>query len=93
MVDRWTVERAVRHEFCTLDAPGRQLVLTLPTWSDPATATIPEQFTPSLTDLEKATGLARSTVAAWLNKLEQKGVWRDRPSLGDAWRRKARTCL
>lgn len=91
MVDRWTVERAVRHELCTLDPPGRQLVLTLLTWSDAATATIPEQFTPSLTDLEKGTGLARSTVAAWLNKLEGQWVWRDRPTVADARRKKART--
>jgi hypothetical protein len=92
MVDRWTVERAVRSEECTLDPPGRQLVLTLLTWSDAATAKIPEQFTPSLTDLEHATGLARSTVAAWLNKLEaQQWVVRDRPSVADARRKKAKT--
>ncbi|MFG3602567.1 hypothetical protein [Micromonospora chersina] len=100
MVDRWTVERAVRHELCTLDPPGRQLVLTLLTWSDAATATIPEQFTPSLTDLQKATGLARSSVAKWLNVLEgkegeerkeSKWVWRERPTVADARRKKART--
>lgn len=103
MVDRWTVERAVRHELCTLDPPGRQLVLTLLTWSDAATAVIPEQFTPSLTDLQKATGLARSSVAKWLNLLEgkdgeggeerpeNKWVWRERPTVADARRKKART--
>ncbi|WDZ83991.1 hypothetical protein [Micromonospora cathayae] len=103
MVDRWTVERAVRHELCTLDPPGRQLVLTLLTWSDAATAVIPEQFTPSLTDLQKATGLARSSVAKWLNVLEgkdgedgaerteNKWVWRERPTVADARRKKART--
>ncbi|NLU77801.1 hypothetical protein HCA58_05195 [Micromonospora sp. HNM0581] len=103
MVDRWTVERAVRHELCTLDPPGRQLVLTLLTWSDAATAVIPEQFTPSLTDLQKATGLARSSVAKWLNLLEgkdgeggeerpeSKWVWRERPTVADARRKKART--
>lgn len=103
MVDRWTVERAVRHELCTLDPPGRQLVLTLLTWSDAATAVIPERFTPSLTDLQKATGLARSSIAKWLNVLEgrggrggeerpeQKWVWRERPTVADARRRKART--
>ncbi|PZF92105.1 hypothetical protein [Micromonospora endophytica] len=103
MVDRWTVERAVRHELCTLDPPGRQLVLTLLTWSDAATAVIPEQFTPSLTDLQKATGLARSSIAKWLNllegkdgeggeeRLESKWVWRERPTVADARRKKART--
>lgn len=92
MVDRWTVERAVRSEECTLDPPGRQLVLTLLTWSDHDTAMIPERYTPSLTDLVKGTGLARSTVAAWLNKLEELGwVTRSRPSVADARRKKART--
>ncbi|MDG4796970.1 hypothetical protein [Micromonospora sp. WMMD1082] len=103
MMDRWTVERAVRHRLCPLDPPGRQLILTLLTWSDPATATIPERFTPSLTDLVNATGLARSTVAKWLNLLEgkdgdngeertkHKWVWRDRPTVADARSKKART--
>lgn len=92
MVDRWTVERAVRSKECTLDPPGRQLVLTLLTWTDHATATIPERFTPSLTDLVNGTGLARSTVAAWLNKLEKEGwVVRTRPSVADARSKKART--
>ncbi len=103
MVDRWTVERAVRSEECDLEPPGRHLVLTLLTWSDAATARIPEQFTPSLTDLEHATGMSRSTVAKWLNKLEgkegdageqspeRKWVWRERPTVADARRKKART--
>lgn len=92
MVDRWTVERAIRSKECTLDPPGRQLVLTLLTWTDHATATIPERFTPSLTDLVNGTGLARSTVAAWLNKLEKEGwVVRTRPSVADARSKKART--
>ncbi len=103
MVDRWTVERAVRHSLCPLDPPGRQLILTLLTWSDPATATIPERFTPSLTDLVNATGLARSSVAKWLNLLEgkdgeggevrteNKWVWRERPTVADARSKKART--
>ena len=92
MVDRWSVERAVRDPACTLDPPGRQLVLTLLTWSDHDTAMIPERFTPSLTDLVNATGLARSTVAAWLNKLETFGwVVRARPTVAAARSRKART--
>jgi hypothetical protein len=92
MVDRWSVERAVRDPTCTLDPPGRQLVLTLLTWSDYDTAMIPERFTPSLTDLVNATGLARSTVAAWLNKLEEQGwVVRERPTVAAARSRKART--
>ncbi|MEH1014593.1 MarR family winged helix-turn-helix transcriptional regulator [Micromonospora sp. CPCC 206060] len=92
MVDRWTVERAVRHKECTLDPPGRHLVLTLLTWTDPHTAVIPERFTPSLTDLEEATGMARSSVAKWLNKVEEEGwVDRHRPTVADARRKKAKT--
>lgn len=92
MVDRWTVERAVKRRDCGLKPPGRQLVLTLLTWTDHDTAKIPERYTPSLTALEDATGLARSTIASWLNKLEQhRWVERIRPAVADARRRKSRT--
>ncbi len=104
MVDRWTVERAVRSKECDLEPPGRHLVLTLLTWCDPKTAMIPERFTPSLTDLQHATGMVRSTVTKWLNRLEgkdgeggeerpeRKWVWRERPTVADARRKKAKTC-
>lgn len=92
MVDRWTVERAVRSRLCTLEPLGRQLVLTLLTWCDATTAKIPERYTPSLTDLEHATGMARSTVAKWLNKVEEeKWVKRVRPTVADARRKKTKT--
>jgi hypothetical protein len=90
VVDRWAVERAVRQS--TLDPPGRHLLLTLLTWADNDTASIPARFTPSLTTLERSTGLARSTVAAWLNRLEALGwVVRTRPTAAAARGRKART--
>lgn len=92
MVDRWAVERAVRDADCCLSPSGRHLILTLLTWTDTATAVIPPQFSPSLTDLERATGLARSTIGVWLNRLEKLGwVVRFRPKVEDARRRKART--
>jgi hypothetical protein len=90
MVDRWTVERAVRES--ALDPPGRQLILTLLTWADHDTAMIPAAYTPSLTTLAKATGLSRSTVKTWLNLLEVVGwVARWRPDPQAAHRVKART--
>jgi hypothetical protein len=91
MVDRWTVERAVKREDCGLEPPGRQLVLTLLTWTDHDTAKIPERYTPSLTAIQGATGLARSTIADWLNKLEDRWVVRKRPTVTDARRKKSRT--
>ncbi|ROP33420.1 IclR-like helix-turn-helix domain-containing protein [Couchioplanes caeruleus] len=90
MVDRWTVEKAVRAS--RLEPPGRHIILTLLTYVDVKTATIPERFTPSLTELKDATGYARSTVAEWLNTLEGVGwVIRDRPTVADARVRKKRT--
>ncbi|MEU8333449.1 MarR family winged helix-turn-helix transcriptional regulator [Micromonospora sp. NPDC048839] len=92
MVDRWTVERAIKSEECDLEPPGRHLVLTLLTWTDSETAMIPERYTPSLTDLERATGMARSSVTKWLNKVEEeKWVKRIRPTVADARRKKAKT--
>ncbi|MFI7517784.1 helix-turn-helix domain-containing protein [Micromonospora echinofusca] len=92
MVERWAVERAVRDDECRLSPSGRHLILTLLTWTDTATAVIPAQFSPSLTDLERATGMARSTVAVWLNRLEELGwIARFRPKVDDARRKKART--
>ncbi|MEV4704519.1 helix-turn-helix domain-containing protein [Actinoplanes sp. NPDC049316] len=90
MVDRWTVEKAVRAS--RLEPTGRHIILTLLTYTDADTAAIPEKFTPSLTTLKGDTGYARSTVAEWLNTLEDLGwVIRDRPSVADARIRKKRT--
>lgn len=48
--------------------------------ADADTAAIPEQFTPSLNDLARTTGLSNSTVKRELNRLEKDGwVIRDRP--------------
>lgn len=92
MVERWAVERAIRDSTCSLAPPGRHLVLTLLTWTDNGTAVIPPQYSPSLTDLERATGMARSTITVWLNRLEESGwVKRHRPKVADARRLKART--
>lgn len=92
MVERWAVERAVRDAECRLSPSGRHLILTLLTWTDTSTAVIPAQFSPSLTDLEQATGMARSTIAVWLNRLEDLGwVTRSRPKVDDARRKKTRT--
>ncbi|MEV4830645.1 MarR family transcriptional regulator [Micromonospora sp. NPDC049257] len=92
MAERWAVERAVRDAECRLSPSGRHLILTLLTWTDTATAVIPPQFSPSLTDLERATGMARSTITVWLNRLEELGwVTRFRPRVDDARRKRART--
>ena len=92
MVERWAVERAVRDANCRLSPSGRHLILTLLTWTDTSTAAIPPQFSPSLTELERATGMARSTIASWLNQLETLGwVTRFRPRVDEARRYKART--
>lgn len=90
MVDRWTVEKAVRNS--SMRPAGRHVLLTLLTWTDHDTATIPARFSPSLTELAKSTGYARSTVARWLNRTEGDGwLVRERPSVHDARRFKQRT--
>ncbi|MFI6129430.1 helix-turn-helix domain-containing protein [Micromonospora sp. NPDC051141] len=92
MAERWAIERAVRDAECPLSPTGRHLILTLLTWTDHSTAVIPAQFSPSLTDLERATGMARSTIAVRLNQLEELGwVVRLRPKVDEARRKKART--
>ncbi|GAB3085949.1 helix-turn-helix domain-containing protein [Micromonospora schwarzwaldensis] len=94
MAERWAIERAVRDAECPLGPSGRHLILTLLTWSDHSTAVIPAQFSLSLTDLERATGMARSTIAVWLNELEELGwVVRHRPKVDEARSKKAKANL
>ena len=68
---RWDIERAL---VASNELPVvRHLILTLLIRVDGETGVIPEQFTPSLTDLENETGLSRSTVAKHLNGAESRG--------------------
>lgn len=69
MTTRFDVERAVVAS--DLPPAARQLMLTLAVYTDSLTAVIPDEYTPSLTDLEKATGLSRATVARHLARLEK----------------------
>lgn len=82
--------RAVRHS--ALPSPARHLMMTLLSLANPSTCVIPDNHTPSLTDLTRFTGLARSTVATHLNMLEEKGwLKRDKPTVPEAWGAKVRT--
>lgn len=84
------VQRAVMKS--QLPAPARQIVLTLCVRADFKTAAIPDEHTPSLTDICNETGLGRSTVARCLNQLEKCGwVDRDRPEVVKARTEGART--
>jgi hypothetical protein len=90
VTDRWELERAVLAS--DLPAPSRHLMLTLATWADMSTATIPTKFTPSLTVLTNTTGLDRATVRRHLNRLERDGwVVRRRPAPEKARAEHART--
>lgn len=83
----WEVMKAVRGS--NLPAPGRHLVLTLCTLADEETGIVPEEDSPSMSDLAEMTGLGRSTVARMLNLVEEcKWVEREAPSVADAWARK-----
>jgi hypothetical protein len=75
-----------------LPAPARLIVHTLVARADFKTGVVPAEHTPSLTDLTNETGLARSSVAKFLNKLETAGwVERDRPTVEQARGEHART--
>lgn len=72
------VQRAVLRS--DLPAPSRQIVLTLAAVADFATGVVPDEFSPSLSDLATMTGLSRACVALHLNNLESSGwVGRNRP--------------
>lgn len=90
MPSRFEYERAIRDS--DLPPLSRLLTLTLATWADVKTGIIPARLTPSLSMLESATGMDRSTVRRHLNKLEAEGwVGRSRPTVADARSKKART--
>jgi hypothetical protein len=90
MPSRFEYERAVRAS--DLAPLSRLLALTIATWADVRTGVIPERLMPSLTGLEKATGMARGSVRTHLDNLEA-GGWldRNRPSVAAARAEKART--
>lgn len=71
MPDIWKLMRAIRRS--SLTAPERHTLLTLTTLIDPKTGLIPERFQPSLTDLQRFTGLGRSTIVRSLNVAENTG--------------------
>lgn len=90
MPSRFEFERAVRGS--DLPPLSRLLALTVATWADARTGVIPARLQPSLTTLEKATGMARASVRNHLNNLENAGwVGRDRPPVAAARSEKART--
>lgn len=90
MPSRFEYERAVRSS--DLPSLSRLLALTVATWADARTGTIPDRLTPSLTTLESATGMARASVRKHLDTLEAGGwVKRERPSVAAARSEKART--
>ena len=72
---RWRVEDAVKAS--QLSPTARHVLLTLLTYVDVATGVIPYGRSPSLTNLTRDTGYARSTVAKHLELLAAWG-WLDR---------------
>lgn len=83
MPTRFEYERAIRAS--ELKPPSRHLGLTIATWADVRTGKIPDRYQPSLTTLEKATGLSRATVRTHLDHLENGGwLTRSRPPVAKA---------
>lgn len=81
MTTRWEVEKAVC--WSNLEPPARLIMLALLTKSGNETAVVKPEHAPSLTTLAAMTGLSRSTVADWLNALEDAGwIKRHRPAKG-----------
>jgi hypothetical protein len=103
-VSKWDVERAMMRDtrgredrawvlaIPPLPPPARHIMHALLSRADADTAVVPEEHTPSLTELEHLTGYTRSTVRKWLNHLEAAG-WtdRDRPDVADAQANGAKT--
>src|SRR5690349_3939275 len=90
MPSRFEYERAVRAS--ELPPLSRLLALTVATWADVRTGVIPPRLMPSLTDLEKGTGMARASVRTHLDRLEADGwLGRKRPSVADARSKKTTT--
>lgn len=71
MSSRWEVTKAVRAS--DLSAPARLIMLVLADVAEVGTAEIPEKYTPSLSVLERETGLSRSTIKRQLSALEAAG--------------------
>jgi len=91
VASRWDVSRAVRQS-PTMEPSARLVMLTLAEVADNDSAVVPEEFGPSLTELALQTGLSRSTVAKWLDRLEAWGwVGRTRPSVEAARAEGAKT--
>lgn len=89
-MNRWEIEKDLLDS--SLLPPTRHVILTLLVLVDSKTAVIPERFTPSLTTLAAATGLARSTLAKHLNDAETAGwLVRTRPPIELARSQKACT--
>lgn len=87
---RWRITKALRA--ANMPPPSKLIVYTLADLADVETATIPDQHTPSLTELAAYTGLDRSTVTRRLNDLERDGwVIRLRPKPAAARLRGDRT--
>jgi DNA-binding transcriptional ArsR family regulator len=87
---RLEFERAIRRS--DLPSPSRHLALTLATWANISSGIIPDDYQPSLSTLEEATGLSRKTVRTHLDILEDTGwVERDRPDPAKARAEGART--
>ncbi len=80
---RFEYERRVRDS--DLPAQARHLWLTLATWCTATSGVIPMKNKVSLTVLTKATGMSRSTIAKYLDVLEE-GGWlvRRRPTVNAA---------
>lgn len=71
MATRWEITKAVRAS--DLAAPARLVMLVLADVAEVGTAEVPERFTPSVTVLERETGLSRRCVQDHLTKLEDTG--------------------
>lgn len=90
MPGRLEYERAIRRS--ELPAPSRHLALTLATWADIDTGSIPDRFQPSISVLVDATGLSKASVLTHLKRLETEGwIGRDSPSRHDARTKHSRT--
>jgi DNA-binding MarR family transcriptional regulator len=91
MTTKWDVVAALKKS--GLLSSDRIIMMMLVDVADAETAYVAEQWSPSLTELARWTGLGRSTVAARLDELERLGwVKRERPPTAEAIARGARTC-
>lgn len=90
MSTRWEAERALLAS--DVGCTPKLVMLVLLTYADAKSAVVPAEHTPSLSDLARGSGLARSSVARELVRLEKDGwVIRKRPPVHLARTRHART--